>query len=74
MSECRAVSTPLGSQFKLQALTTDQAREQEEEMSKIPYSSVVGSLMYAMVGSRPDLAYAVGIVCRYMSKPGREHW
>ena len=30
--------------------------------------------MYAMVGSRPDLAYAVGMVCRYMSKPGRDHW
>src|SRR5690606_33077814 len=31
-------------------------------------------LMYAMVGSRPDLAYAVGLVCRFMSKPGTEHW
>lgn len=43
-------------------------------MRKVPYSSAVGSLMYAMVGSRPDLAYAVGLVCRYMSKPGKEHW
>ena len=49
MSECRAVSTPLGSQIKLQALTKDQEREQEEEMRKVPYSSAVGSLMYAMV-------------------------
>lgn len=30
--------------------------------------------MYAMVGSRPDLAYDVGIMCIYMSKSGREHW
>lgn len=30
--------------------------------------------MYAMVGSRPDLAYAVGMVCRYMSNPGKDHW
>lgn len=30
--------------------------------------------MYAMVGSKPDLAYAVGLVCRYMSKPARSHW
>lgn len=74
MSDCKAVSTPLGSQIKLQALTKDEEREQEEEMRKIPYFSAVGSLMYAMVGSRPDLAYAVGLVCRYMSKPGREHW
>ena len=40
-------------------------------MSRVPYSSVVGSLMYAMVCSRPDLAYAVS---RYMEKPSKEHW
>ena len=30
--------------------------------------------MYAMVGARPDLGFAVGYVCWFMSKPGREHW
>lgn len=30
--------------------------------------------MYAMVGSRPDLAYRVGLVSRFMSKPGELHW
>ncbi|XP_048620129.1 secreted RxLR effector protein 161-like [Brassica napus] len=43
-------------------------------MDKIPYASAVGSLMYAMVGSRPDLAFAVGLVSRFMSKTSREHW
>jgi hypothetical protein len=43
-------------------------------MSKVPYSSVVGSLMYAMVCSRPDLSYAMNLVSRYMSNPGKEHW
>ena len=43
-------------------------------MSRVPYSSAVGSLMYAMVCSRPDLAYAMSLVSRYMSNPGREHW
>ncbi|XP_048615745.1 secreted RxLR effector protein 161-like [Brassica napus] len=43
-------------------------------MGRVPYASAVGSLMYAMVGSRPDLGFAVGYVCRFMSKPGREHW
>ena len=42
-------------------------------MDKIPYASAVGSLMYAMVGSRPDLAFDVGLVSRFMSKPSREH-
>jgi len=42
-------------------------------MEDIPYTSAVGTLMYAMVGSRPDLAYAVGVVCRFMNKPGTDH-
>ena len=43
-------------------------------MEEIPYASAVGSLMYAMIGSRPDLAHAVGVVSRFMSKPGMDHW
>jgi hypothetical protein len=43
-------------------------------MSRVPYSSVVGNLMYAMVFTRPDIAHAVGVVSRYMNNPGKEHW
>ena len=43
-------------------------------MSRIPYSSVMGSLMYAMVCLHPDLAYIVSAVSRYMEKPSKEHW
>ena len=42
-------------------------------MSKVPYSSAVGSLMYAMVCTRLDIAHAVGVVSRYMNNPGKEH-
>ncbi|KAE8695044.1 Calcium sensing receptor [Hibiscus syriacus] len=45
-----------------------------EEMKKIPYSSVVGSLMYSMICTRPDIAYAVGVVSRFLANPGNEHW
>ena len=43
-------------------------------MSKVPYASAVGSLMYAMVCTRLDIAHAVGVVSRYMNNPGKEHW
>jgi hypothetical protein len=39
-------------------------------MSRVPYASVVGSLMYAMVCTRSDIAHTVGVLSRYMSKPG----
>jgi hypothetical protein len=43
-------------------------------MSRVPYSSTVGSLMYVMVCTRPDIAHVVGVVRRYMNNPGKEHW
>src|SRR3984885_13549727 len=43
-------------------------------MSKVPYALAIGSLMYAMVCTRPDIAHAVGVVSRYMNNPGKEHW
>ncbi|XP_047312879.1 secreted RxLR effector protein 161-like [Impatiens glandulifera] len=43
-------------------------------MQKIPYASAVGSLMYAQVCTRPDLAYIVGMLGRYLSNPGMDHW
>ena len=48
--------------------------EEKELMSKKPYASAVGSLMYAMLCTRPDICYAVGVVSRYQSDPGVEHW
>jgi hypothetical protein len=43
-------------------------------MSRVPYESVVGSLMYAMVCIRPNIAHVMRFLSRYMSKPGKEHW
>jgi hypothetical protein len=58
-------------------LSTDQCpntQEEEEDMSHVPYARVVGSLMYAMVCTRLNIVHTVGILRRYMSKPGKEHW
>eukprot|EP00253_Pinus_taeda_P006363 PITA_06363 len=49
-------------------------QEEEEDMSNVPYASAVGSLMYAMVCTRPDIAHEVGALRRFMSKPRKEHW
>ena len=50
------------------------SEQDKEEMKKVPYASVVGSLMYAMVCTRPDIAHAVGVVSRFLANPGKEHW
>ena len=43
-------------------------------MAKILYASAVGSLMYAMVCTRPDLAQSVGVISRFVSNSGKSHW
>ena len=43
-------------------------------MEGIPYSSAIGSLMYAMLCTRPDICFAIGMVSRYQSNPGPKHW
>ncbi|KAK1629315.1 hypothetical protein QYE76_003630 [Lolium multiflorum] len=48
--------------------------EERERMSQIPYASAVGSIMYAMLCTRPDIAHAVSLTSRYQSDPGMEHW
>ncbi|XP_042482959.1 secreted RxLR effector protein 161-like [Macadamia integrifolia] len=48
--------------------------EDIKEMKRIPYASAVGSLMYAMLCTRPDICYAVVMVSRYQSNPRKEHW
>jgi hypothetical protein len=43
-------------------------------VSRVPYASAVESFMYTMVYTRPDIAHAMGVLSRYMSKPRKEHW
>ncbi|KAH9662167.1 hypothetical protein KPL70_024758 [Citrus sinensis] len=71
MQDCKPVQTPLGPQFKLSAAPTS---EDESQMNEFPYAQAVGSLMYAMVCTRSDIAYAVSVVSRYLSCPGKVHW
>lgn len=73
MHDAKCVSTPIASHFKLSALQCPTSHENIEYMSRVFYSSAVGSLMYAMVCSRPDLSYAMSLVSRYMANPGKEH-
>ena len=73
MHNCKPVSTLLALHFKLSALLYPQSDDEIEYMARVPYSSIVGSLMYAMVCTRPDLSHDVSLVSRYMANPGKEH-
>ena len=56
---------------KSQCLTT---KDERERMDKIPYASAVGSIMYAMLCTRPDVSYALSMTSRFQSDPCEFHW
>jgi Reverse transcriptase (RNA-dependent DNA polymerase) len=74
MEKANVVSTPLAVYFKLLAALSPTSDGERRYMDKISYSSVVGSLMYLMVCTRPDIAQAVSVVSKYLSCAGNEHW
>jgi len=74
MAEERPVTTPLAGDFKLSSKQCPRSPEEEEEMSRLSYTSAVGSLRYAMIYTRPDLTCAVSTVNWFMLNPGKQHW
>ncbi|VFQ84487.1 unnamed protein product [Cuscuta campestris] len=48
--------------------------EQKELMMKVPYASAIGSIMYAMICTRPDVSFALSVTSRYQGNPGEAHW
>ncbi|GJR94831.1 retrovirus-related pol polyprotein from transposon TNT 1-94 [Tanacetum coccineum] len=74
MDNGKSVSVPLGAHFKVSLKDCPSNDWDMERMSKVPYANDVGSLMYLMVCTRPDIVYAISIMSRYLSNPGKNHW
>ena len=74
MSSAKSEKVPLDSHFKIIVELCPQLEEEHEYMSQVPYSSVVRSIMYAMICTHPNIAQAVSVVIKYMANPGKGHW
>jgi len=66
MQDCKPISTSLPINYKLSSSMSPSNEAERIEMSRVPYASAVGSLMYAMICRRPDIAQAVGVLSRFM--------
>ena len=73
MQDSKPMDTPVDKSLSLSRDMCPKTLEEKEKMSRVSYTSAVGSLMYAMMCSRPDICYAVGLVSRYQSNPGQKH-
>ena len=74
MHDYKPMDTPIEKNLSLSLDMCPKTPNEKEQMSKVPYTSVVGSLMYAMMCTRPDICYAVGLVSKFQSNPSTKHW
>ena len=73
MDQSKKGFLPVLQGVKLSKTQNTTMAEDREKMSVIPYASAIGSIMYAMLCTRPDVNLAVSLVGRYQSNPGMEH-
>jgi hypothetical protein len=74
MLNCASVSTPMTPGVRLTREQCATAHEDVEQMDSKPYQALVGTLMYLMVSTRPDICHAVGVLAQFMHQPGKAHW
>ena len=72
MTDAKLVNVPLGGHFKLSKTQASTMKDEKALMLEVSYASVVGSLMYAMIYTRPNIAQTVRVISGYMSNPEKE--
>ncbi|RLM79074.1 putative gag-pol polyprotein [Panicum miliaceum] len=74
MHKCSCTPAPVVKGDKFGQFQSPRNQLEIDQMSSIPYASVVGSIMYAQVCTCPDLAFITGILGRYQSNLEMDHW
>ncbi len=69
MEECKPIRIPFDPKVKLQMNVNG-----NDESKGFPFQQAVGFLMYAMLCTRPDLAYPISVLNQHMANPSMEHW
>ena len=74
LEELKPVALPMETNMRLTSAQSPSTTEEFARMRNVPYHEAVGSLMYASLGTRPDITYAVQSVSRFSKNPGVAHW
>ncbi|KAG3111380.1 hypothetical protein PI124_g9549 [Phytophthora idaei] len=68
------IATPAERNAKL-SVSSQSSNEAEKDATKdIPYREAVGSIMYLMVATRPDMAFYMREVSQFLANPDMDHW
>jgi hypothetical protein len=74
MEESKKGFLPMSHGIHLSKTQCPSTTDELDRMSKVPYASTIGSIMYAMISTRPDVLYTLSATSRYQSDPGESHW
>jgi hypothetical protein len=74
MHKCSASPAPIVKGDRYGDFQCPKNQYEIDQMKVVPYASAVGSLQYAQVCTRPDIAFVTGLLGRFQSNPGPEHW
>ena len=74
MDKCSTGIVPIQKGDKFSLMQWQNNELEHEEMKNIPYASIVGSLLYTQTCTRPNISFTVGILGRYQSNLGMDHW
>ena len=74
MDQAKKGFLPVLQGVKLSKTQCPTTAEDRENMKDVPYASAIGSIMYAMLCTRPDVCLAISLAGRYQSNPGVDHW
>jgi hypothetical protein len=73
-SDCHPSYTPINPGCVLSTNLSPKTPQDVQAMRSVPYAQAVGSLQYLATATRPDISYTVGLLARFNSNPGIEHW
>jgi predicted RNA binding protein YcfA (HicA-like mRNA interferase family) len=74
LDKCNPAATPMIENLRLSSSMSPQNARELAQIDQGRYREAVGKLLYLSIATRPDISYAVGVLCRYNSNPGEQHW
>ena len=74
LANCKPASVPMDPGLKLSCEQSPQSAKEIGRMKSVPYQAAVRSLMHLVVGTHPDIAFAVSTVVQFNNAPGEPHW
>jgi hypothetical protein len=74
LQEAKAISMPIDPNTKMSKDQCATSEKEKDRMKNVLYRQAVGSLMWAAVATRPDIAFIVSLLSQFMENPGEVHW